>query len=43
MGECFYSDGTRYLGKWVNGLKNGPGTLILKDMHKYIGFWDNYK
>ena len=34
-----YSDGTKYAGKWANGLPNGQGTLTDSNGNIYKGEW----
>ena len=35
----FYIDGSLYEGQWVNGLRNGFGTMIYETGEKYQGKW----
>ena len=36
-GECRYADGTRYVGMWRRGMKEGRGTLIFPNGAVYEG------
>jgi hypothetical protein len=41
QGTCTYADipGSKYVGEFMNGKKNGQGTFTWADGAKYIGGW----
>ena len=39
--EKYYDNGTYYLGKFKNGMRNGQGTFIYQDNSRYEGEWKN--
>jgi antitoxin component YwqK of YwqJK toxin-antitoxin module len=36
-----YSDGSKYIGGWLNGKRNGQGTYTWSDGSRYVGGWLN--
>lgn len=41
IGTCFYADGRRFEGDWVDGIPNGEGTLHFPNGGAHGGIWDN--
>ena len=41
IGTCFYADGRRFEGNWVDGIPNGEGTLHFPNGGAHGGIWDN--
>ena len=41
LGECEYSDGTKYYGDWMNGKRHGLGKLVELNGYMYYGWWEN--
>ena len=41
IGTCFYTDGRRFEGNWVDGIPNGEGTLHFPNGGAHGGIWDN--
>lgn len=41
QGTCTYADipGSKYVGEFMNGKKNGQGTFTWADGAKYVGGW----
>ena len=41
QGTCTYADipGSKYVGEFMNGKKNGQGTFTWADGSKYVGGW----
>lgn len=39
--EMDYGDGKRYIGAFVNDVRDGLGTLIFADGSRYVGPWKN--
>lgn len=39
QGEFTWPDGSKYIGGYKNGLKNGPGIFVDKDNRKFNGIW----
>lgn len=37
LGIFYYANGDKYDGEWVNGAKNGYGTLLTK--HRNVLLW----
>jgi len=42
-GKIFYSDGSKYIGGFDNGIKNGYGLYVYNDGNYYSGFWEDDK
>ncbi len=38
-GTYVYTDGTKYIGEFMNNLRNGQGIYHFKDGSSYIGGW----
>jgi hypothetical protein len=38
-GTYWYKDGTRYVGEWKNGWRDGYGTLYRGKSILYKGYW----
>lgn len=39
MGTCWYPNGNKYEGQWLNGKIHGAGTLTMANGDKYSGEW----
>ena len=42
IGVYIYTDGNKYDGEWINGLKHGVGKVTYKNKSK-LGIWINGK
>lgn len=38
-GVCIYGDGSKYVGQWRHGLRNGVGTYTTAKQEEYVGKW----
>ena len=41
LSEKYYDNGSYYLGKFKNGMRNGKETFIYQDKSRYKGEWEN--